>query len=248
MNINKKLENILIPFIAVFIALIIGGIIILLLKENPFEAYYYLFTGAFASQKAIARTLLEATPMIFTGLAVLFAFKGGLFNIGGQGQAVLAGIFSAGIGAYVTNKFVNNVFVVVIIAMCVGFLWAFIAGLLKAYLGVHEVISTIMLNYIATNIDGYSINYILKEGGLNGPSPQTPPVMEATRFIELMPATNEVLNFGFIIALISVVVVWFILEKTTLGYEIKAVGYNPTSSENGGINVKFIMAMTLGLS
>ncbi|MGL4404051.1 MAG: ABC transporter permease [Fusobacteriaceae bacterium] len=245
---NKKLENILIPVIAVVIALLIGAGIIAYLGENPMTAYYYLFTGAFSTQKAIARTLLEATPMIFTGLAVLFAFKGGMFNIGAQGQMIIAGVTAAGIGAFVSNTFINNVVVVLIIAALTGFAWAYIAGFLKARLGVHEVISTIMLNYIAMNLDQYLINYPLKQGGPTGPNPQTPPVMEISRLSQLLPQTNEALNYGFIIALVAVVLVWFIFEKTVLGYEIKAVGHNPSASENAGINVKFIMAISMGLS
>ncbi|MGL4567248.1 MAG: ABC transporter permease, partial [Fusobacteriaceae bacterium] len=178
---NKKLENVLIPVIAVAIALLIGAGIIAYLGENPMTAYYYLFTGAFSTQKAIARTLLEATPMIFTGLAVLFAFKGGMFNIGAQGQMIIAGITAAGVGAFVSNTFINNVVVVLIIAALTGFAWAYIAGFLKARLGVHEVISTIMLNYVAMNLDQYLINYPLKQGGPTGPNPQTPPVMEISR-------------------------------------------------------------------
>ncbi len=245
---NKKLQGALIPIISVVLALLIGAGVITLLKENAFTAYFYLFKGAFGSTKGIARTLLEATPMIFTGLAVLFAFKGGLFNIGGQGQVIISGVISAGVGAFVSNRYINNVFVMVLIAIAVGFIWAYIAGLLKAYLGVHEVISTIMLNYIAINLEGYSLNYLFKEGGLNGPSPQTPPVLETARLAQLLPSTNEMLNAGFLIAIVAVIIVWFIFEKTTLGYEIKAVGYNPTASENAGINVKFIMALTLGIS
>ncbi|MGL5123178.1 MAG: ABC transporter permease [Fusobacteriaceae bacterium] len=245
---NKKLENILIPIVAVVIALIIGAVIIAYLGESPITAYYYLFTGAFSTQKAIARTLLEATPMIFTGLAVLFAFKGGMFNIGAQGQITISGLVAAGVGAFVANNFINNVYIVILLAVLGGFLWAFIAGILKAKLGIHEVISTIMLNYIAMNVEQYMINYPLKQGGINGPNPQTPPVLDSAKLQQIMPWTNEALNYGFIIALVMVVIVWFIFEKTVLGYKIKAVGYNPTASENAGINVKLIMALSLGIS
>ncbi len=245
---NKKIEGIIIPIIAVMIALLIGAGIILYLGENPITAYYYLFTGAFSSEKAIARTLLEATPMIFTGLAVLFAFKSGMFNIGAQGQMVVAGLTAAAIGAFVKNPLISNPFVIIIAAASAGLIWAGIAGVLKARLGVHEVISTIMLNYIAINIELYCLNYPLKEGGLSGSNPQTPAVFESARLMQLLPSTNEALNFGFILALIAVVVVWFVFEKTVFGYEIKSVGNNVTVSENAGINVKRIMALALGLS
>lgn len=246
--IKNKIENIIIPIVAVLIALLIGAGIIAYLGENPIKAYYYLFTGAFSTQKGIARTLLEATPMIFSGLAVLFAFKGGMFNIGGQGQIVIAGLVAAAIGAFVQNTLINNVFVVIILSVIGGFLWAMIAGVLKAKLGVHEVISTIMLNYIAMNFEQYALNYPLKQGGPTGSNPQTPPVLESARLGQLMPWTNEVFNYGFIIAIVAVILVWYIFEKTVLGYEIKAVGYNPTTSENAGINVKLIMALSLGIS
>jgi simple sugar transport system permease protein len=245
---NKKIQGLLVPVLAVFIALVLGAGIIAYLGENPLNAYYYLFTGAFDGKRAIARTLLEATPMIFTGLSVLVAFKAGLFNIGSQGQVVMGGLAAAAVGAFVHNIGINNVVVVLIIAAAAGFAWAGIAGWLKAKLGVHEVISTIMLNYIALNFEQYGLNYPLKEGGPMGPSPQTPPVFEASRLAMLMPDTRVALNVGFIIAVIAVIVIWFMFEKTITGYEIKAVGLNPTASENAGINVKMKILFAMGIA
>lgn len=247
-NLIKKFENIIISFLAVFIAFLIGGAIILYLGENPLEAYSYLFKGAFIGKKAIARTLLEATPMIFTGLAVLFGFKGGMFNIGAQGQVIMSGLIAGGMGGFIANHFINNTFVVLLVAVLGGFIWAGIAGVLKAKLGIHEVISTIMLNYIAMSLEQYGLNYPLKQGGPLGPNPQTPPVMIQARLSQLMPDTRTPFNTGFIIAVIAVIVVWFILEKTVFGYEIKAVGNNPTASENAGINVKRVVILTMALS
>ena len=245
---RNKLEEILIPVFAVFLALVIGAGIISYLGENPLNAYYYLFIGAFSGERAIARTLLEATPMIFTGLSVLFAFKAGMFNIGGQGQFIMGGLTAAAVGAFVHNAGVNNVFVILILSGLAGFAWAAIAGVLKAKLGVHEVISTIMLNYIAMNFEQYALNYPLKAGGPNGPSPQTPPVFESARLMQLLPDTREAFNVGFIVAIVAVIVVWFIMERTILGYEIKAVGSNPTAAENAGINVAWITALSLGIA
>lgn len=241
---NKKLLNVLVPVIAVLIALFIGGLIILYMKINPFIAYKYLIIGAFSNKVAISKTLLEATPLIFAGLSVLFAFKGGMFNIGTQGQMVIGGLTAAAIGGFISNHFISNPFVIVIIGGISGFLWASIAGVLKAKLGIHEVISTIMLNYIATNFEQYCLNYPLKAPGYN---PQTPAVFEYARLSKIVNVRVP-LNTGFILALVSVVVVWIIFERTTLGYHIKAVGYNQTASENNGINVKWIIFLTLGLS
>ncbi|WP_297404756.1 ABC transporter permease [uncultured Cetobacterium sp.] len=241
---NKKLLNILVPIIAVAIALLIGAGIIFYMGVNPLTAYYYLFTGAFDGVTPIARTLLEATPLIFTGLAVLFAFKGGMFNIGAQGQMIMAGLTAAAIGGFITNTYISNPVVILLVGGFAGFLWAAIAGYLKAKLGVHEVISTIMLNYIAISFEQYCLNYPLKAPGYN---PQTPSVIEAARLGKLLDIRVP-LNYGFIIALVAVFLVWFILEKTILGYHVKAVGFNPTAAENNGINVRMITIVTLGIS
>lgn len=242
--IKNKFINAMVPVVAVLLALLIGAGIIAYLGESPTKAYYYLFTGAFAGDREIARTLLEATPMVFTGLGVLLAFKGGMFNIGAQGQMMMAGITAAAIGGFITNTLISNVYVILIVGGLAGFLWAGIAGVLKAKLGIHEVISTIMLNYIAMSFEQYALNYPLKAAGTN---PQTPPVIEAARLGKLVDI-NVPLNYGFIISLVAVFVVWFILEKTVFGYQIKAVGYNPSAAENNGINVKWILIMVFGLS
>ncbi|SJZ45456.1 simple sugar transport system permease protein [Cetobacterium ceti] len=242
--IKNKVINVLVPIVAVLVALLIGAGIIGYLGESPAKAYGYLFSGAFSGERAIARTLLEATPMIFTGLAVLFAFRGGMFNIGAQGQMMMSGLTAAAIGGFITNVFISNPVVILIVGGFAGFIWAGIAGILKAKLGIHEVISTIMLNYIAMSFEQYCLNYPLKAPGTN---PQTPPVIEAARLGKLLDI-HVPLNYGFILALVAVVIVWFILEKTVLGYEIKAVGYNPSAAENNGINVKLIIVLVLGIS
>lgn len=245
---KNKLKDLMIPVLAVLIALLIGAGIILYLGQSPIKAYKYLFLGAFFGQREIARTLTEATPMIFTGLSLLVGFKAGLFNIGAQGQVVMGGLAAVTVGAFVQNVIINNIVVVLIVAALAGFLFSGFAGYLKAKLGIHEVITTIMLNYIAIAYEQYALNYPLKEGGLNGPSPQTPPVSELSRLPLLMESTKEPLNVGFILALIAVVLIWFLFKKTVLGYEIKAVGHNSTASENAGINVKWILILTMGIA
>jgi len=245
---KNNIKDLLIPVLAVLIALLIGAGIILYLGQSPVEAYGYLFRGAFFSQKAIAKTLTEATPMIFTGLSLLVGFKAGLFNIGAQGQVIMGGIAAVTIGAFVQNVIVNNIVVVLIAAALGGFIWAAFAGFLKARLGIHEVITTIMLNYIAGAYEQYALNYPLKAGGVDGPSPQTPPVHVQSQLPLLMESTNQALNFGFILAIIAAFLIWFLFQKTVLGYEIKAVGSNITSAENAGINVKWILILTMGIS
>lgn len=243
---TKKTQETIIPILSVLIALILGGIIMAVLGNNPFEAYAALFQGAFIGKRHIAQTLIMATPLIFTGLAVAFAFQSGMFNIGAQGQIVIGGLVAVGIASFVDTPILNNVFVVIILAGAAGFAWAAIAGWLKAKLGVHEVISTIMLNYIAANIEQYMLNYPMKEGGITGPSPQTPPISELSKLKSILPPTN--LNIGFIIAILAAIAIWYILNKTVLGYEIKAIGFNKTASENAGINVNWKLVLALGIS
>lgn len=254
---KRYILNIVVPILAVLLALIIGGIIILCRGGNPIEAYTALFVGAFSNERNIAKTFLEATPLIFAGLSVLIAFKGGMFNIGTQGQMMMAGITAGILGGVLPNlvetnviassplySILSNIYVMFIICGAVGFFWAVIAGYLKAKFGVHEVISTIMLNYIALNFEQYCLNNNTLVPGGNA---QTPAVVESARFGKLLDI-NVTLNYGFIIALIAVALVWFIFNKTTLGYKIRAVGNNPTAAENNGINVKLIMWLTLGIS
>ncbi|MGM0508001.1 MAG: ABC transporter permease [Fusobacteriota bacterium] len=243
---TKKTQERLIPVLSVLIALAIGGVIMILLGNNPLEAYAALFQGAFIGKRHIGQTLLMATPLIFTGLSVAFAFKAGLFNIGAQGQIVIGGLVAVSVASFVDTPLLNNVFVVIILAAIAGFAWAAIAGWLKAKLGVHEVISTIMLNYIAMNIEQYMLNYPLKEGGPTGPSPQTPPISSLSKLKSILPPTD--LNVGFIIAIIAAIVIWYILNKTILGYEIKAIGFNKTASENAGISVQWKIILALGIS
>lgn len=243
---RREWLSFIVPGLAVFSALVICAIIIALMGKNPFQAYFYLLQGAFWGKSAIAQTLIQATPLIYTGLAVAFAFKAGLFNIGAQGQLIAGALVAAALGAFVMTPLVNNLLIMIVLVCSAGFLFAAIAGWLKAKLGVHEVISTIMLNYVAIYLENYMLNYPLKEGGLRGPSPQSPPVMEWVQYWHIVPGTN--LNFGIIIALVCAFIVWFILNKTVAGYEIKAVGYNASAAENAGINVSWRIILAMGLS
>jgi general nucleoside transport system permease protein len=135
--------------------------------------------------------------------------------------------------------------VVLIIAALAGFIWAAIAGVLKTKFGVHEVISTIMLNYIAMCFEGYVLNSPLKAVGA---IPQTPPVHESCRLMQLIPSSHTPLNSGFIIAVVAAFIIWYVLKKTIYGYEVKAVGLTPSACENVGINVNKHIIFIIGIS
>src|SRR5512134_2728729 len=169
---KSALDAMLIPFLAILTAVVVGGIIIAVVRGNPFLAYYGLIDGSFGSAKALSETAVWATPYIFGGLAVALAFKGGLFNIGAEGQLALGATFSALIG-YALPLWLGfdipaiiHLPLAVLVGMAAGALWASIVGFLKAYTGGHEVINSIMMNYIALNTISFLLN-----GPMKDPSP-----------------------------------------------------------------------------
>jgi len=234
-----------ISLISILLAFVIGGGIIFLLGKNPLDAYSALLKGAFGNPVAFTVSLTKAVPLILTGLAVAVAMKCRVFNIGAEGQ-LLMGAFAA---AYVgfTFHFPAWLHIIVSIAAAViaGMLWAFIAAILKYTRNVHVVISTIMLNYIASSLLTYLVNGPFKEEGATVGN--TPMIADTARLPLLLHKPLS-LNAGFIIALIMIVTIAFLLNKTTLGYEMRAVGLNTNASFVAGINVQKNMFLSLIIS
>jgi len=249
---RSALDAILIPFLAILTAVVLGGIIIAVVRGNPFLAYYGLIQGSFGSAKALSETAVWATPYIFAGLAVALAFKGGLFNIGAEGQLALGATFSALIGYALPGWLGRDIPAIIhlplaiIVGMAAGAFWAAIVGFLKAYTGGHEVINTIMMNYIALNTISYLLNGPMKDRDPNNVIARTPLIAESAR----MPAIfeNFRIHWGFILALVVAFIVWWLLNKTTLGFEIRTVGANPDAAKYAGINVKRTIVITMTLS
>jgi ABC-type uncharacterized transport system permease subunit len=252
------------PLIAVICALLVGSVVILLIGEDPIFVYKTLFSNAIGNRDGWGNVLFRATPLIFTGLTVAFAFRCGLFNIGGEGQMYI-GTFLA---AWVGFTFIHLP-ALVIIPLCIlaaaagGALWAAVPGILKAKTGVHEVIVTIMMNWIAASLTFYLVlvykapaTEAMKSAGVQQMIPHTSEIAEAARLPRLyhifkflnidFPAHNQV-NISFFIAVGVAILAYYILWKTNLGYEIRAVGYNPLAAEYGGISVakNIILAMMI---
>ncbi|MBD8219155.1 ABC transporter permease [Microbacterium sp. CFBP 13617] len=269
--------NAIISVLAVILALLVGAVMIAATDENVQASAVYFFarpgdtlvaiwqsvSGAYASffQGAIynfrrpefatgirplTETLTFATPLIAAGLGVALAFRVGMFNIGGRGQMLVA----AAAGGYVAFAFDLpwglHALVALVAGVVAGALWAGIAGLLKARTGAHEVIVTIMLNYVAF----YLVYYLLRTPGLlqapGSSNPTTPAMKETAVFPDLFgPAYN--LHFGFLLSLAAVVLVWWILERSSLGFRFRAVGLNPNAARVAGINVKsmYVVAMLI---
>ncbi|HMT08020.1 MAG TPA: ABC transporter permease [Pyrinomonadaceae bacterium] len=261
------LREIVWPFVAVIAAFIVGGIIILLIGDNPITAYSLLLSNSFGSIRDIGWTLHYATPLIFTGLAVAVAFRCGLLNIGAEGQLYVAAFATAFVGIKFGGSVVDifgkqenwswaSLPAFLLIPLCmltaivVGGVWGAIPGILKAKFGSHEVINTIMLNFIGIALVGYFTQYFYKVPG--DPIQRTAEIGDAAH----IPRLNEFLTFipydvplnlAFLIALLMCGLVYVFLWKTKWGYELRAVGENPSAAEYGGISPKkqIIIAMTL---
>jgi ABC-type uncharacterized transport system permease subunit len=250
------------PLVAVAAAFVVGGLIVLALGDNPITAYSLLLSNSFGSIRDIGWTLHYATPLIFTGLAVAVAFRCGLLNIGAEGQLYVAAFATAWVGIKLGGTVVGaeswswlSLPWYVLIPLCmitaaiVGGIWGAIPGLLKARFGSHEVINTIMLNFIAIALVSYLTQYHYKNPG---PILETPPIGEAAqipRLNEFLPfISHDVpLNIAFLLALLMCVLVYVFLWKTKWGYELRAVGENPSAAEYGGISPKkqIVVAMTI---
>lgn len=258
----KILREIFSPLLAVLLAFVVGAIIILLIKDNPFETYSILLANSFGSAKDIGYTLFYATPLIFTGLAVAVAFRCGLFNIGGEGQLYVAAFATAWVGIKLGGTVVDKVDwswaslpafllipICILTAIIVGGIWGAIPGILRAKFGSSEVINTIMLNFIAIALVSYLTQYHYKNPG---PILQTAPIGEAAHIPQLHEYLSFIpkdvpLNIASIIALLMCLLVYIFLWKTKWGYELRAVGQNASAAEYGGISPQkqMITAMTI---
>lgn len=245
---KKKLQDtglsLLITLIALVMALLVGALVIWAFGSNPIEAYGALWRGAFGTGIAFTVTLGKAVPVMLTGLAVAIAFRCSVFNIGAEGQLLIGAMCAALVGAYVHLPMALHLPLTILASMVGGIFWAFFPAFLKLKGNVNVVISTIMFNYIAQ----YLISYLIL-GPFKGPgeSPATATIDETAQLPDLLPKPY-VLNLGFVLALVAVVVVYIILNRTSLGYEMRAVGFNPDASRTNGINVNRNMFLALLIS
>jgi simple sugar transport system permease protein len=217
-----------------------------LIGENPLTVFVTLVRGAFGSATDIGYTLFYATPLIFTGLSVAVAFHGGLFNIGAEGQLYM-GALALGAFGMLFPHFPLAPFFGILVAMIGGALWGSIAGLLKAYRGSHEVIVTIMLNFIAYAICGFFILHVLKNP--LSPNPETA-VIGKGFFLPGLGSLSQTspVNFGFAVALITALAVWFLLFKTTWGFKVRLAGANPATAARSGIRIQRRIFQAMALS
>jgi ABC-type uncharacterized transport system permease subunit len=264
-DLAQKAGGVVAPVLTALLAFFVGGLVVFITTgKNPLNTYRAIFEGAgfnwffpwvTGSERSLAalnmqQTLIITTTLILTGLAVGFAFRCGLFNIGGQGQYIVGAVLAVWVGSSFEhlNPFLHVVFAIIAGALC-GALWAGIAGLLKATVGAHEVISTIMLNWIAIWVGVFLF-------GLGGPLqndhqkfvPISNDIVDGAKLpIFWGSAVFQGLHIGFFIAIGALTLYWLILSRTTLGYGVKAVGFNPEAARYGGISVSrnYFLAMAI---
>ena len=241
--------DILLPFIATLAALGVGAVMLMVFDANPVVAYGALLEGAFGSTNALADTLVKATPLLLVALGICIAFRGGVINIGGEGQLLLGAVASTLVGLANPNM---PGYLLIPLALLVGFLaggaWGAIPGLLKAYFNVNEILSTIMMNAIAVQ----GMNYLLR-GPMIDPVqlesasriPQTARLSAAFDLPRLIPTR---LHLGTGLAIIAAFLVFIFLWRTVVGYRIRAVGLNPNASRYAGINVPRHIVLSMLLS
>lgn len=250
---GNRRSQLLTTVLAIVLGLLCGAILIVLadlLAGNelnlmlPLDAYAALLQGSLGTVQAIGATLNNATPLIFAGLAVAFGFRAGLFNIGANGQFLFGAFFAAVAGSMPIAPYPLHVLVALTAGFLGGALWGFIPGLLKAWRGAHEVVTTIMLNFI-----GYQLLNLLASTTFRDPGatfPKTRDVLASAQLPILIADTR--LHAGILLGLLAAVVVWFVLFKTTLGFEIRTVGINPFAARYAGIRPGFITVLTLSIS
>lgn len=242
----------LLPLLAILVALILGGIVIWLVGADPIAAYSGLFRGALGSPRALSETLVWATPYIFAGLGVAFAFKGGLFNIGAEGQLAVGATTAAFLGYALPDLLGVSLpaFIllpIVVVGGCLaGAIWGAIPGWLKARTGAHEVINTIMMNYIALLLIGYLLNGPMKDPNPLNVIARTPEIDLAARIPTIVSGYR--VHWGFVVALLMAAVVWWVLYRSTLGFEVRAVGASPDAAKYAGMKVGRVFVITMGIS
>lgn len=259
---KSLLKELMFPLIAVISAFAVGGVIVWMVGDSPLLVYELFFTSAFGSIDGFGYTLFYATPLIFTGLAVAVAFKCGLLNIGAEGQLTVAAFATAWVGLVLSGWPAWMVTILAALAaIIVGGAWSGIPGVLKARFGAHEVITTIMMNFIAIAIVSYLTQYHYRKQG--DPILETLPIAEIKDGVLTGPHIARLhallaplgisfpqhvpLNLAFLLALVTCGIVYVFLWRTKWGYELRAVGVNPSAAEYGGISIprNIVLAMVL---
>lgn len=246
------LQPLLVPLYAVLLSFIVGGVLIAMIGVNPFEAYWALLRGMFGSWDRVAGSIARSVPFMGSALALAFAFRAGLFNIGAEGQLLVGGITAAWVGTWAFMFHTPGIIAIPIILTAGavgGYIWGWVPGVLRARTGAHEVITTIMLNSIALFSVRWLVNSrdpeILRDVSASVPrTKQISPTAVLPTLVESQPN----LHMGLFVMVAVCIVVAFVLRRTTFGFETITVGTNPNAAHYAGVNVNRIIILAMALS
>ena len=233
------------PFLAIILALLLSSGLILVVGAQPTVAFRALIVGAFGNKNSLAETFLKASPLLLAGLGMCAAFKCRVWNIGAEGQLYIGALATTIVGVYV--PFPSSIIAIpflVLVSFLAGGCWAAIPGWLKGRFGVSEIITTIMMNYIAIFLISYAVHHPLRDP--QGYLPQSLPLTEAATLPVLLAKTR--LHLGIMVGIIGALMLYVIFVKTTLGYQIRVVGHNPLAGKYGGMNVQKIILLSMIIS
>lgn len=248
-NVLTYTKAIAYPLIAILLSFIVGGIIVAVFGNDPIVAYKAMFVGSLGTWSNFGETLVSVTPLILTGLAVAFAFRCGMFNIGAEGQFIIGSVAALWAGwAFAGLPAIIHVFIVLTVGAIVGGIWGGIVGWLKAKVGSHEVINSIMMNYIAMYLSNYIVMNLLNETdkAFSFSIADSAKLWRLAETIDVFKGSR--VHVGIFIALAVAVYAYYLLNKTIRGYEIRAVGFNPFAAEYGGINVPKNVTLAMFIS
>lgn len=237
-SLKGSLRNLMIPFFGLIFALILGMVIMIITGYDPIESYGALFYGGLVRNWSVS--VLNATPLIFTGLSIAFAFQAGLFNIGAEGQYYVGAMVATFIGLYLNLPPLFTILIVILVAGSLAAAWNFVPALLKVRTGAHEVITTMMLAHTARYLSPIFIRAFGGDPATSKHAYVTDPILETSwlpRFNGFLEKTNYRMHIGILIAIAFALFVYYILFKTRIGFEIRAVGQNPNAARAQGISI-----------
>ena len=251
---RKNRDKILIPLFAVFLGFVVGAIVVLITGKSPLLMFNAMFQGVTGinllrggfNSRLIGELIVQSMPIVLTGLSVGFAFRTGLFNIGAEGQLMVGALAATTVALTVKVPGVIHMPLVLLAGMSAGAIWGAIPGYLKAKYNVHEVVVTIMLNYTALHFNNWTILNVF--GSVDRVKTASFPASALLKDPWLESLTNgSRLNWGFVPAILAVILFWFIIEKTTFGYSLRAVGFNKDAARYAGMKVdrNIVMSMVI---
>lgn len=247
----KNKDTIIAPIFGLVVGILVSSLLLLLWGSSPLKAFEGLYVGSFGSMGAISNTLIKAIPLIIGGLAVIISYKSGIFNVGVEGQlffGAMGGSIIATLPMFQSLPPFISIPLSMVVAMMFGAILAFIPGYLKAYRGINEVVVTMLLNYIVI----FFLSQQVQPGGfLHQPgvtANQSSPIHTGMALPTLFNGVLTKVHAGIVIALVLVVVVWFVMSRTAIGFKMKAIGLNPKAAEYAGMNMNFIQTNVMVVS